>query len=37
MGQTNQSNNFIIYNIYLHYDIQFKFNELGYTENYTDN
>jgi len=28
MGQTNYSNNFIIYNIYLHYDIQFLLNEL---------
>jgi len=29
MGQTNYANNFIIYNISLHYDIQFQFNELG--------
>ena len=29
MGQTKQSNNFTIYNISLHYDIQFSFNELG--------
>ena len=28
MGQTNQSNNFIIYNISLRYDIYFLFNEL---------
>jgi hypothetical protein len=28
MSQTNQSNNFIIYNISLHYDIQFYFTEL---------
>ena len=28
MGPTNQSNNFIIYNITLHYNIQFLFNEL---------
>ena len=32
MGQTNQSNNFIIYNIPLRYDIQFEFNELGIQE-----
>ena len=29
MGQTSQSNNFTIYNISLHYDIHFQFNELG--------
>ena len=29
MGQTKWSNNFIIYNISLHYDIQFSFNKLG--------
>ena len=29
MGQTNETNNFIIYNISLHYDKQFYFNELG--------
>ena len=29
MGQTNQSNYFIIYDISLHYYIQFYFNELG--------
>ena len=29
MGQTNYSNNFIIYKISLHYDVQFQFNELG--------
>ena len=29
MGQTNQSNNLIIYNISLYYDVQFSFNELG--------
>ena len=29
MGQTHQSNNFVIYSISLHYDIQFSFNELG--------
>ena len=29
MGQTNQSNNFIIYNISLHYDRQFQFNPLN--------
>ena len=32
MGQTDQSNNFIIYNISLHYDAQFIFNELGIQE-----
>jgi len=29
MGQTNKSNNFIIYNIPLRYEIQLQFNELG--------
>jgi len=29
MGQKNQSNNFEIYNISLHYDIHFEINELG--------